>query len=70
MLGGAGRSREGSHLAGADADGDRGFRPAALARRPWARDAKRVTLDEPGQDLLVEAEHAFVIELQHHCAVD
>jgi hypothetical protein len=61
---------EGSHLTRTEADGDRGFRPAGLARRPWAGDAKRVTLDESGQNLLVEVEHAFVVELQHHRAVD
>jgi hypothetical protein len=70
MLAGAGGSREGSHLARTEADGDRGFGPAGFARRSWARDAKRVTLTESGQDLLVEVEHAFVVELQQHRALD
>jgi hypothetical protein len=70
MIGGAGGSREGSHLARTEADGDRGFHPAGLARRRWARDAKRVALDESGQDLFVQVDHSFVVELQHHRALD
>jgi hypothetical protein len=70
MRAGAGGSHEGSHVARTEADGDRGFRPAGLAGRPWAGDAKRVTLTESGQDLLVEVEHSIVVELQQHRAVD
>ena len=70
MIGGAGGSREGSHLARTEADGDRGFHPAGLARRRWAGNAKRVTLDESGQDLFLEVEHSFVVEVQHDRAFD
>jgi hypothetical protein len=70
MIGGAGGSREGRHLARTEAEGDRGFRPAGLARGRWARDAKGVTLTEFGQDLLVEVEDSFVVGLQQHRAVD
>jgi hypothetical protein len=70
MLAGAGGSPEASHLARTEHDRDRGFGPAGLTRRQWPRDAKRVTLDESGQDLLVEVEHSFVVELQQHRAVD
>jgi hypothetical protein len=65
----AGRSPEGCHFARAEDDGDCGFGPAGLARRQWARDAKRVTIDESGQNLFPEIEYSFVVELQHHRAV-
>jgi hypothetical protein len=70
MVGGTGGSREDSHSARAEADGDRGFHPAGLARRARAGDAKRVTLDESGQELFLKVEHSFVVEVQHDRAFD
>jgi hypothetical protein len=70
MIAGAGGSSEGCHLARAECDRDGAFRPAGLARRPWARDAKRVTLDESGQELFGEVERSIVVMLQQHRAFD
>jgi hypothetical protein len=70
MIAGAGGSREGCHLARAERDRDGAFRPAGLARWPSARDAKRVTLDESGQELFVEVERSIVVKLQQDRALD
>jgi hypothetical protein len=70
MVGGADGALEGCHVARAEKESDSRLGPAGLTRRQWAGDAKRVTLDESGQQLFMEVQHSIVVKLQHHRALD